>query len=63
MTAVRDRGGYPALTAKECEKGETSRGRIVCERTVLGRRRDVGYGVYCLEEVLHRRGLQVELYG
>lgn len=61
MTAVRDRGGYPALTAKMREKCETSRGKIVDERTVLSRRRDIGYGVYCLEEILHRRGLRVEL--
>lgn len=61
MTAVRDRGGYPALTVKKCEKGETSRSKIVCQRTVLGRRKDVGYREYSLEEVLHRRGLHIKL--
>lgn len=65
MTAVRALGGYPALTAcKECEVNEvvSEIGVMVVKRTILGRWWDFGYGEYGLEEILHGRGLWVELY-
>lgn len=61
MTAVRDLGGYPALTYDGRELcGGRGRGPIV-KRTILGRRWDLGYGEYGLEEILHCRRLWVEL--
>jgi len=37
-------------------------GLKVVERTILGRWWDFGYGEYGLKEILHCRGLGVELY-